>query len=91
MVKMSEDLIKHTIDKAAAHNPGYVSVKGLQYKIISEVLNGNDAFGVLPTGFGKSLTHAYYIYLKSKTKSLQNLPFCLSAHVYNKLINIPAE
>jgi len=54
MVKMSEDFIKHPIDKAA-QNLGYVSV---QYKVISEILNGHNVFAVLPTGFGKSLTHA---------------------------------
>jgi len=58
---MSEDFIKRAIDEAA-QNLGYVSVKGLQYKIISEVLNGHDVFAVLPTGFGKSLTHAYHRY-----------------------------
>jgi len=46
-------------------NLGYVSVKGLQYKVILEVLNGHDVFAVLPTGFGKNLTHAYHIYPKS--------------------------
>jgi len=61
MIKMSEDFIKRATDKAAAHNLGYVSVKGLQYKVISEVLNGHDVFAVLPTGFGKDLTHVYHI------------------------------
>jgi len=87
---VSEDFIEHAIDKAAIHNLGYVSVKGLQYKVISEALNGHDVFAALPTGFGKSLTYKYHIYPKSEIKSLQNPPFCLSAHAYNKLINIPA-
>jgi len=30
---MSEDFIKRAIDKAVAHNLGYVSVKKLQYKL----------------------------------------------------------
>jgi len=34
---MSEDFIKHAIDKAS-QNLGYVSVKGLQYKVILEAL-----------------------------------------------------
>jgi len=70
MIQTSEDFIKRDIDKAATHNLGYVSVKGLQYKVISEVLNIHDALAVLPTGFKKSFTHAYHIYPKSETKSL---------------------
>jgi len=59
---MSEDFIKRAIDKAAQH-VGYVSVKRHQYKVILEVLNGHDVFAILPTGFGKSLTHAYHRYI----------------------------
>jgi len=44
---MSDDFIKCAIDKAAAHNLDHVSVKGLQYKVISEALNGHDVFAVL--------------------------------------------
>jgi len=60
-IKMSEDFIKRAIDKAATHNLGYVSLKGLQYKVISKVLNGHNVFTALPTGFGKNITYAYHI------------------------------
>lgn len=63
---MAEDLaeddfmsgfIKHVIDKAA-ENLGYTQVKELQWKVITEIVNGRDVFAVLPTGFGKSLCYA---------------------------------
>ena len=54
MVKMSEDFIKHAIDKAA-QNLGYVCLSER-----TEVLNGHDVFAVLPTGFGKSFTRTYH-------------------------------
>jgi len=88
---VSEDFTECAIDKVPTHNLGYVSVKGLQYKVILEALNGHDVFAVLLMGFGKSLTQEYHIYLKLETKSLQNPVFCSSAHTYNNLINIPAE
>jgi len=53
---MSEHFIKRAIDEVA-QNLGYVSVKELQYKVISEVLNGHDVFAILPTGFGKNLCY----------------------------------
>jgi len=59
---MSEDFIKCATDKAA-QNLGYVSVKGLQYKVILKVLNSHDVFAVLPMGFGKSLTCVYHRYI----------------------------
>jgi len=61
---MSEDFIKRIIDKAA-YNLGYISVKGLQYKVISEVLNGHEVFAILPMEFGKSLTHMYHRYIQN--------------------------
>ena len=37
---------------------GYIQLKDEQYKIVKSFLSGNDVFGVLPTGYGKSLCYA---------------------------------
>ena len=42
----------------SARQLGYQSLKDLQLKIVAGVINGRDVFGVLPTGYGKSLCYA---------------------------------
>ena len=37
---------------------GYQNLKDLQMQVIFSFVNGNDIFGVLPTGFGKRLCYA---------------------------------
>ena len=43
---------------AAACKLGYEEMKPKQLEVITAVLNGQDVFAVLPTGFGKSLCFA---------------------------------
>ena len=43
-------LIKHAIDKAGK-SLGYNEVKKLQWKVIAEVVSGQNFFAVLPKGF----------------------------------------
>ena len=42
----------------AAQNLGYDSLKDLQMKVVITFIKGNDVFGVLTTGYGKSLCYA---------------------------------
>ena len=37
---------------------GYMKLKDEQHKIVCSFISGRDVFGVLPTGFGKSLCYA---------------------------------
>ena len=40
---------------------GYMKLKDEQHEIVCSFICGRDVFGVLPTGFGKSLfMHAYH-------------------------------
>ena len=50
--------ILQAIDKAAKHL-GYDKLKELQWKVMKEVIKGNDVFAVLPTGFGKSVLRVF--------------------------------
>ena len=43
--------------KSAVNGLGYTCLKAEQQSIISSFVRGNDVFGVLPTGFGKSLCY----------------------------------
>ncbi len=43
--------------KSAVNGLGYSCLKAEQQSIISSFVRGNDVFGVLPTGFGKSLCY----------------------------------
>ena len=42
----------------AARLLGYRQMKPQQHRVVESFLNGHDVFGVLPTGFGKSLCYA---------------------------------
>lgn len=44
--------------KAAARVLGYIQMKSEQLQVVESFVKGNDVFGVLPTGFGKSLCYA---------------------------------
>ena len=50
---IASDLITRAVQKL-----GYQAPKKEQYEIIQAFLSGRDVFGVLPTGFGKSLCYA---------------------------------
>ena len=43
--------------ESAARYLGYQGLKELQMEVITAVLTGNDVFGVMPTGYGKSLIY----------------------------------
>ena len=42
----------------AAQFLGYTQMKVQQLQVVESLVSGNDVFGVLPTGFGKSLCYA---------------------------------
>ena len=44
--------------KSAAGRLGYESLRDLQLEVIIGVVSGHDVFGILPTGYGKSLCYA---------------------------------
>ena len=43
--------------KAATQALGYQQMKPQQLEVVQSFVKGNDVFGVLPTGFGKSLCY----------------------------------
>jgi RecQ family ATP-dependent DNA helicase len=47
---------KEKLEKILKDKYGYDSFKPIQLKIIKAIIKGNDVCGILPTGFGKSLT-----------------------------------
>ena len=51
---MAVEVIESCVEQAS-RLLGYSYLKEEQKKIITEFMRGNDVFGVLPTGFGKSL------------------------------------
>ena len=53
----SESVIKSAATRSAKEL-GYTAMKPKQLEVVMGVLKGHDVFGVLPTGFGKSLCFA---------------------------------
>ena len=43
---------------AAVTSLGYAELKSHQARVIEQFVSGHDVFGVLPTGYGKSLCYA---------------------------------
>lgn len=43
--------------RAAAKRLGYDNMKDLQLQVVAELVGGHDVFGILPTGYGKSLCY----------------------------------
>ena len=54
---LSERQIENAATKAV-QDLGYATMKPEQLQVVSGVLRGRDVFGILPTGFGKSLCFA---------------------------------
>jgi len=44
--------------QVAATSLGYSALKEHQLRVVASFVRGNDVFGVLPTGYGKSLCYA---------------------------------
>ena len=55
---MQSDCVLEASATFAAKKLGYDQLRDLQRKVILEFVKGNDVFGVLPTGYGKSLCYA---------------------------------
>ncbi len=53
----SSDAIRGAAEDAA-QLLGYRQMKPQQFRVVESFLKGHDVFGVLPTGFGKSLCYA---------------------------------
>ena len=66
----------HEAIAAVARELGYVTMKKEQVEVVEGLVKGNDVFGVLPTGFGKSLCYACIpgvfdrLYLKDSGSSI---------------------
>ena len=64
------ELLKSCISKekieaacySTALSLGYSTLKDEQKEIIISFVAGNDVFGILPTGYGKSLCYVYLVY-----------------------------
>ena len=54
----SEDVDKNLAIAESAHQLGYATLKELQVKAISSIVEGQDTFVSLPTGYGKSIIYA---------------------------------
>lgn len=70
---------------------GYIQLKDERYKIVKSFLSGNDVFGVLPTGYGKSLCYAClplaFDKLEGSSCSISIKIYCYcsdSPHCYNE-------
>ena len=47
-----------SVCRSVAASLGYSNLKNEQYIVIKNFVLGNDVFGVLPTGYGKTLCYA---------------------------------
>ena len=54
---MAFDQLVLCVAEKVARILGYKGLKESQRQIILEVMNKRDIFGILPTGYGKSLLH----------------------------------
>ena len=62
LVKITADVETKRVEQAAtaaANNLGFTQLKELQMGVIVPFVVGRDVFGVLPTGYGKSLATWY--------------------------------
>ena len=71
----SEDVDKNLAIAESAHQLGYATLKELQVKAISSIVEGQDTFVSLPTGYGKSIIYAALplVFDKLKGKSVNYL------------------
>ena len=69
----------------AVRQLGYEEMKREQLEVVSGVLNGQDVFAVLPTGFGKSLCFASLPSIYDQLLPLAQRYSCHSFNGYNDM------
>ena len=52
-IRMLVDAIHYALERL-----GFTEIKSLQLEVVLAIVTGQDVFGVLPTGYGKSLCYA---------------------------------
>ena len=52
-IRMLVDAIHYAVERL-----GFTEIKSLQLEVVLAIATGQDVFGVLPTGYGKSLCYA---------------------------------
>ena len=52
-IRMLVDAIYYALERL-----GFTEIKSLQLEVVLAIVTGQDVFGVLPTGYGKSLCYA---------------------------------
>ena len=63
-----DDKVESIIDSAASYH-GYIDLKEEQKSIIKHFIHGQDVFGCLPTGFGKSVCFLLLPYIFDNLRS----------------------
>jgi len=67
---------------------GYEQMKEEQLQVVELLVSGNDVFGVLPTGFGKSyvlcMSSSHLRQTASEVLSLQYSAHCYPSRCYNE-------
>ena len=66
----SEDVDKNLAIAESAHQLGYATLKEFQVKAISSIVEGQDTFVSLPTGYGKSIIYAALPLVFDKLKGM---------------------
>ena len=64
-----------------ASDLGFV-LKSEQKETVGSLLKGRDTFGVLPTGFGKSLIFQLLVFCEKQSFQLANCSFSRTADIY---------
>ena len=58
-IRMLVDAIHYAVERL-----GFTEIKSLQLEVVPAIATGQDVFGVLPTGYGKSLCYACFPILR---------------------------
>ena len=70
LISFAFKLAMERVLRKATGRLGYKEMKPEQEKLVKEFISGRDVFGILPTGFGKSLPLVFDELLGTENKSI---------------------